>query len=293
MKLATANMEGPVARVRHISSRRILSPLLDDDATFEDRLDWMTSEIGDQLADALALPVDERPLNLMCTTTLTKMVSGRRDNAQTLFDRVQARTGLRPAGLLEGYQCAGWGFAVRFAARHTDHRWLVISIVDADLHDMIVTGYENVIGSIGFGVTTVSLELNGTGQFPLCAGPAPNHGFTDLLHAVRAQQRRTDPVPTFLPFLPEGLAGIARRTVGNTLGPNRHDHYGHTFGSDPWIGLAEWLQTHQPAAEQEVTLGAFAYDGYYTMGNVCVGPGTRVDLREDCISRSAMAGIPQ
>ena len=139
-------------------------------------------------------------------------------------------------------------------------------------------------------VEEFTLELPAGTQVPLCAGPAPNHGFTDLLHAVRAHQKRSGPQPLFMPFLPEGLAGIARRTLGDTLGPNRHAHYGHSFGSDPWIGLAEWLRTRPPAADQPVTLGAFAYDGYYTVGSVCVGPWTQVELRADCQARCHAGG---
>jgi hypothetical protein len=280
----------PLPRVLHLASRRIVRPLLGDGAAFQDRLDWLTGEIGDQLAGALAQPADTPPLNLMCTTTLTKMISGWEGNARRLFDRVQARAGLRPAGLLEGYQCAGWGYALRFAATQTRRRRLVLSIVDADLHDIMGPGYEDAVGAIGFGITTVALDLAGTPQLPLCAGPAPNHGFTDLLHAVRAHHRHTGPRPTFMPFLPDGLAAIARRTLGETLGPNRHGHYGHTFGSDPWIGLAEWLRAQPPAADQPVTLGAFAYDGYYTVGSVCVGPWTQVDLRAD---QPAAPALPQ
>lgn len=115
----------------------------------------------------------------------------------------------------------------------------------------------------------------------MCAGPAPNHGFTELLHAVRACQKEGGARPTFLPFLPDSLGGIAARMVGQSLGANRHRHYGHTFGSDPWIGLAEWLRERAPDAACQALVGAFAYDGYYTLGCVEVGPGTRVELRVD------------
>lgn len=293
--LATPDPAAPLPRVQSLCSRRIVAPLLGQAASFQDRLDWLAGEIGDQLAEAHvpARRANEVPLALLCTTTLSKMVSGRNSTMRRLFDRLQARSGLRPAGLLEGYQCAGWGYALRFAATHTRRRRLLLSIVDADLHDMMGTGYEDVIGAIGFGVTTIALELPAGAQLPLCAGPAPNHGFTDLLHAVRAHQKRSGPQPLFMPFLPDGLAGIARRTLGDALGPNRHAHYGHSFGSDPWIGLAEWLRAQPPAAEQPVTLGAFAYDGYYTMGSVCVGPWTQVELRTDCGTAVSADACPE
>jgi hypothetical protein len=319
-------MNTPLPRVQSLCSRRIVAPLLGQDASFQDRLDWLAGEIGDQLAEAhgplsrisgrgrgvRALqgqqdgtapspqpsPADAGEgasggaLALLCTTTLSKRVSGCGSTMRRLFDRLQARSGLRPAGLLEGYQCAGWGYALRFAATHTRRRRLLLSIVDADLHDIMGTGYEDAVGAIGFGVTTVALELPAGTQVPLCAGPFPNHGFTDLLHAVRAHQKRSGPQPLFMPFLPDGLAGIARRMLGESLGPNHHAHYGHSFGSDPWIGLAEWLRAQPPAADQPVTLGAFAYDGYYTVGSVCVGPWTQVELRADCRAAAPAEALP-
>lgn len=268
-------------RVLQITSRRIVQPLLGAEASFEQRLDWLEREVADQLCVTLPSFEGERPLSLLCSTTLSKLVSGCETRSRSMLDVVESRVGLRPAGLLEAYQCAGWGFALRFAAGQTRYRRLLLSIVDHDLHDFVTAGYEAEIGRIGFGVTTVSLDLEGADEWPSCDGPAPNHGFMDLLHAVRAHQKRTGPVPVFLPFLPEGLAGMARGIVGETLRPNRHDHYGHVFGSDPWIGLAEWLQSERLDAERLVTLGAFAYDGYFTLGSLRVDAQTQVELRED------------
>jgi hypothetical protein len=277
------------ARVLHISSRRIVPPLLGPDASFQERLDWLTGEVADQLNLALARPLDGRPLHLICSTVLSKMVTGRPANARALFDQVQARTGLRPAGLLQAYECAGWGYAMRFAAMQTDRRWLLLSIVDDDLHDMLATGYSNAIGRIGFAVTTVGLELSG--HLPQCNGAELSRAFTDLLHTVRLHQKRTGPIPIFMPFWPEDLAATVRRMLGDAVMPNRHDHYGHIFGADSWVGLAEWLQTQAPASERKATLAACGHDGYYTMCSVLAGPGTRVDLREDALSPPSGATV--
>ena len=276
---------GTPPRVRHIGSRRIVSPLLGEGASFEARFDWLREEAADQAEHALRAawpsPHDAPPLHLVCTTILSKMVSGWPVHAHTLCQTLQWRTGLRPAGIVAGYQCAGWGFALRFAAQYTAYRRLLFSIVDADLHDMMSRGYEDVIGGIGFGVTTVALELGELPELPKCDGPFINHGVTDLLHAVRAQHKRHGPLPTFMPFVPKDLARVTRHMVGESMAPNRHDHYGHTFGSDPWIGVAEWLESERPEHEHDVLLGAFAYDGYYTAGRVRVGPFTHTHLRPD------------
>jgi hypothetical protein len=270
-------------RVRYIGSRRIVRPLLGSGASFDARFERLQQEVTEQLAEIPGEDLQTPPLHFVCTTALSKTVSGWAARVQTLFDAVQHRTGVRPSGLVQGYQCAGWGFALRFAAQHMAPRRLMFSIVDADLHDMMSRGYEEAIGGIGFGVTTVDLDLGESSETPRCDGPFANHGFTDLLHALRAQHKRHGPLPTFMPFLPHDLDGLARRMLGDSMAPNQHDHYGHTFGSDPWIGVAKWLQREQPQTARDVLLGAFAYDGYYTAGRMCVGPFTRVALRGDLV----------
>ena len=168
---------------------------------------------------------------------------------------------------------------------------MLFSIVDADLHDLMSRGYEEVIGGIGFGVTTIAIELDAWPELPQCDGPFANHGVTDLLHAVRDQHKRHGALPTFMPFVPDELATLSRRMIGDSMAPNRHDHYGHIFGSAPWIGVAEWLQRERPAETCDVLLGAFAYDGYTTVGRMRVGPFTHVDLRPDFRPASPVAEV--
>src|SRR5262249_47181343 len=71
------------------------------------------------------------------------------------------------------------------------------------------------------------------------------------------------------------------RIIGTqNLWPNRHDDYGHTFGADPWIGLIEWHKAQASTLPQRVTLGAFAYHGYFTLCSFHVPPSIHVALRE-------------
>lgn len=282
-----AALDTGLARVHALSHTRIDSPMLGPDAGFSQRMAWLIEEIARQVTRTRKRFPGGTCMSIICTTTLSKMLTGWDRQAQGLFDQLEARTGLRPAALVQAYQCAGWGFAMRFAVRHTAERRLLLSIVDADLHEMMGAGYEAAIDKIGFGVTTVALELAPELPTLRCEGPFPNHGFTELLHAVCHLHEKHGPTPTFLPFLQEGLAAIAQRCVGEPLARNRHAVYGHTFGADPWIGLSEWLQTERPADEREVTLGAFAFDGYFTVGNFQVGPHTAVELRTDALHGSS------
>ncbi|MGJ7510352.1 hypothetical protein [Variovorax sp. GT1P44] len=269
----------PLVKLHAITHARVVGPLLGDEACFEDRLAWLRDEVGDQAVRVSVAMGGGSRMHLVCTSMLSKVVTGWDRYRQGFIDALTAQCGDRPAGLVQAYQCAGWGYAIRFAAQHTDCRWLTLTILDVDLHELFSREYEVNLGTIGCGVTTVGLELPSGLVPPDCDGPLPNHGFTDMLHALRARRRATGPVATFLPFMPEGLDGIARRSVGDCLAPNRHADYGHCFGADPWIGVLERLRAQPQAVPERVTLGSFAFSGYYAICDVQVGPWTSVELR--------------
>jgi hypothetical protein len=270
----------PMAKVHAIVHARSVAPLLGGEASFQDRLAWLRDEVGGQAARVGETANGGFRMHLICTSMLSKVVTGWDGHRENFFDAVTARCGARPAGLLQAYQCAGWGYAIRFAAQHTDCRWLTLTILDADLHELFSGEYEVNLGKVGYGVTTVALELPPGLVPPDCEGPLPNHGFTDMLHGLRTRRKATGPVATFLPFMPEALDGIARRSVGDRLAPNRHADYGHCFGADPWIGVIERLRAQPQTAPECVMLGSFAFSGYYAIASVQVGPWTWVELRD-------------
>lgn len=279
MTLVHAQPADTLPQVLAALHTRIVRPLIGREASFDERAAWLRGEVCRQLSEAMATAPDERWLHMVCSTCLSPMFTGWQHNATAWADQVHAHCGVRPVALLRPYECAGWGYALRFAGTHTGGGHVALSIVDADLHDVIATAYERVIGRIGFGVTTLGLHLPPQPELPRCGGPFPNHAFNEFLHAVKALHRQHGRTPTFIPFLPAGFAGVAERMIGtDMLGPNRHAFYGHTFGADPWIGLIEWLQAHPLQHRRAVTLGAFAYDGYFTAGNLAVSPATRVAL---------------
>lgn len=260
-------------RVLGIVHRRITRPLAGAGASTRQRIDWLVDEAARQSDEVRA--TDDGPwLRLVCTTSLSIMVTGWPENARRLAGALGA------AGVMQQYQCTGWGYALRFVQRHTQATRLLLTIADGDIHDVVATGFEDAIGRIGDGVTTIGLALDdASAAVPLCGGPYPNKAFNDLLRAVRGLHQQGGRRPTFLPFLADDLRRVAERLVGaDLLAPNHYARYAHAFGGDPWIGLAEWQLESPPDAPREVTLGAFAYDGYFTAGNVTIGPDAHVRL---------------
>jgi hypothetical protein len=263
-----------------IVHRRIAPPLGGIGAPLDARVDWLVDEARRQAADVRATAQGEW-LHLACTTCLSKMLTGWRFHADDLLERIGA------TALLQAYECTGWGYALRFAHTRTRAPRLLLSIVDADVHDAIATGFEDAIGRIGYGVTTVGIALDPAAAPPRCGGPFQNKAFNDLLHAIRALHRTEGRALTFMPFLVDGLMAVAARLIGaDMLAPNHYARYGHAFGADPWVGLAEWQLATRPTAPETVTLGAFAYDGYFTACNFRVAPQALMRV-DDAPARAA------
>lgn len=265
--------------VRGVMHTRIAPPLAGRAASYAERVQWLCDELCAQLNQVEAHAPGRQRLHVVCTTCMSPMLTGSPTQCEQLADQILVRCGVRTAGWLQPYQCAGWGYALRFAAQLGSVRHLTLSIVDADLHDAVSAAYRDAIGAIGFGVTTIDLTLPQPCALPQCGGPHANRAFNEFLHAIKTLHRQHGARPTFIPFLPDGFAGIAERMIGrDALAPNRHAAYGHTFGADPWIGLIEWFQTRRPDDTQTVTLGAFAYDGYYTVCDFSVPPTLQTHL---------------
>jgi hypothetical protein len=278
---ASINGSGPLPVVHAAVHSRIRAPFGGHAAHAQQRMDWLADEVCAQLEEVRATAPTASWQHIICTTCLSPMLTGWPEHAEGFTARIEAHTGLHPMALLQAYQCAGWGYALRFAGHQAPSQRLAISIVDADIHEAVSSAYVAAIGRIGFGVTTLGIELPASAVLPRCGGPLPNRAFNEFLHAVKTSHRERGRVPTFIPFLPEGFAGVAERMIGTqNLWPNRHDDYGHTFGADPWIGLIEWREAHPAVDAQTVTLGAFAYHGYFTLCSFEVPASIHVALRE-------------
>jgi hypothetical protein len=245
------------------------------------RLGVLAECIGAQMRQIAPLIAGRDADLMLCSTYLSRYVTEKPGRCEEFLDEIAAATGRRPLDFLHIYECAGWGFALRFLAEHTDSRLAVLVIADIDVHDLTVFRDHPLIGRSGFCVTTLLLELPGDGQpTAFVDGPYPGSGFKEFLHAIRSLQAKSGRRPTFLPFLREDLGAMAERLVGReVLGPNRFAEYGHCFGADPWIGVIEWMQREKPDGVRTVTAGALAYNGYFSLCAIDVSSATVVEFR--------------
>jgi hypothetical protein len=281
-------MQGPAALLAAVDWR-IGFPFVPKAAFPEDAICVLARCIGAQVR-SMARAVGELPTDyIVSTTNLTPLLVGDPALANRFLDKITRSCSLRPAAILAGYECAGWGYALRFYSQHTAARRLLMTIVDVDLHNYSLLTSDMYWGRSGYGATTLLFEMPEQG-LNVVTGHAPhtrsgwgNHirAFANLSHALKMRQlgsgRRHF---VSAPFLPPEVRQTLERIVGqDRLFPNRLDTYGHCFGSDPWIGVIEWLQNAAPSVQETVIVASLAHNGYHTMCDVTVTPDTKVELK--------------
>ncbi len=219
---------------------------------------------------------------------LSRVVVDVPERAALLLRAAAVSEAATPLALLSIYECAGWGYAIRFFEDFMTGPHLLVSIADADFHDLNKNLEDVRIGRLGFGLTTLLLSVSprqGAAAEP--AGPFPDGGLREFMRALRTRSESVDG-PTFIPFLKPELRELAERLVGrHQLSPNLHDAYGHCFGSDPWIGIMDWVAESALQAPRDVLAGTIAINGYYAVCRVGVTPDTWFE-RRDLTAASAL-----
>jgi hypothetical protein len=263
-------------RLRAAVHWRVNPPFASDAPSLEEKIALLGRIVGAQVNSTLCSSRSKAQDLIVSSTVLSTAVCAEPVNTRIFYDNVLAECGRRPLAMLHAYMCTGWGFALRFLATHAEAREVVAVIADVDLHNLQWHRRHPVIGASGFGISTLVFSLPpGEIDLPTCAGPYPNSAFNEFIRAVKAQHAQHGRCPTFIPFLQQALAKTAERAIGkDTLGPNRNEEYGHCFGSDPWIGIIEWLNGQALQQPRTVCAGAIAYNGYYTLGRIDVSPET-------------------
>lgn len=250
---------------------RIEPPFATGLANWLDRADLAGTLAGQQLAAAVAAHGQVPEATFVASTLLDPSVTTSPQAVERFTTAFEAASGQRLHGLVNAYLCAGWGFVLRHAMRNTRLNRIALCIVDLDLHDLAWQLDHPVIGRAGFGMSSLLFDLPPAREtLPDCGGPFANSAFPEFVMALRAHRAKHGLSPTFLPFTQPALHGLAERVLGaHTLAPNHFARWGHCFGSDPWIGLVEWL-THEPEFKRtdepiRVLAGAIGFNGYYTV----------------------------
>lgn len=147
-----------------------------------------------------------------------------------------------PATMVDVYECASWGFVLRHV-RDTVGFGQRLAITIADLNVLGLTEWNEKVhwGASGFGYTILCLDP----QDPQDSDAAVeisdgSNALMDFRLFVQKRHRLASRSRISLPFnIPPTHDALTRGLPAGQLLPNLHGKWGHTFGSDAWIGVIE------------------------------------------------------
>jgi hypothetical protein len=244
-------------------------------------LDRAAQRLGDAVGQRLRAAVAHLdggalPHCVLSTTGLSPACSESTTLNRLLRQGIFAAAGIAPSLFLNGYQCANWGYLLRYFQDLADVRELLVLILDVNLPPLADAWHHPVWENSGFGLTILNFELKpGPSDDVLASHTAMGKPFFEFLSGVRAFADRHPDVPISMPFLPPIQHRIMAQSLGRRALPNRHGEYGHCFGSDPWIGLARQIET-TGAVPDQIIAASFALSGYYCAARVGLAANIRV-----------------
>lgn len=208
--------------------------------------------------------------HVICTTVASHLVMQTAPYQDQFLRQITAVTTLPPMTMVKAYECAGWGYVLRFLGKHGRSRNVLLTIVDVDIHGLSFWRHHPMWERSGFGILTLVLRLGDDIRSDLEADAVPKAnaliGFARTL-ARFADKRRGKKI--FSPFFPNSQWTTFQRALGCLdLAGNRHDKFGHCFGSDPWVNLICGVKSGNASPGEKVITASLSLSGYYALAEV-------------------------
>ena len=184
-----------------------------------------------------------------------------------------------PAFILSAYECAGWGYSLRFCLkRFPNAQYVLVTILDANVYDFEFWLYNSNWEKSGFGCTTLLFEKNGpVGDELLVGSVRGNNSLMEFAFAVNRVARGDGGAVVALPCFPQRIFETLTKSLASfEILPNGHSEWGHCFGSDPWLGiLKSRIDDGRNAAFIACSL---ALNGYFCILKVRVHPNISISF---------------
>lgn len=243
---------------------------------------WLSGVIGKQIEQVLA-PLDDAQRaqiqrHFLCSTMIELPFTTGDIRWEQVAEMLKAQGTNNPDTFINAYECASWGYSLRhYLQQQPDAKYLLVSIVDANLYDLEFWRYNENWHDSGFGVTTVLIEVADTiGQELICGCAVTHNSMAEFATVVRRTAAGKDNCELALPFFPEHIQQMFERLLANQPRlPDLHENWGHCFGADPWLSILHHCQKQAIETPQKYLACSLALNGYYTMAEVTVTPDTR------------------
>lgn len=269
-------------RLEGLAHRALAHPLNRASRPIEEVLDALAAVVGEVVGRTLdqapdAVRSTARAPHFLCSTIINTCFTVGDTTWPRFRNMLCARVpAWPPETFLAAYECAGWGYSIRYFLRHCpEARHFLVTILDANLYDFDFWRYSDHWERSGFGCTTLLLERTGEVDGELVVGAARgSNALAEFAMAIHRKVRGRTDCTAALPCFPEPIDATLRATLKQVpVLPNGHGLWGHCFGSDPWIALLR--EVARAPEERTYVACSLALNGYYALVEVDVAASER------------------
>ena len=286
-----------------VSYQNLEHPFIYPRVSISDTFRHITERVGIQFQDMLTHISEGETLEIkehfLCSTIITScFATGDITWPQVRTYFKQNGSHHSPTILLNAYECASWGYALRYCfKKHPSIRYVMVSICDVNVYNLEHWVYNPLWGHSGFGCTTMLIEREGEGDISteLVTGGIQHYnlmiGFASVVRKAIATR---DKCAISLPFFPKPIRNMLERALNQyTILANGHEQWGHCFGSDPWISILNHSLKNSATSNINYLACSLALNGYYSLLEIEVTPKTVFLLHENIPRRERRIGNSQ
>lgn len=244
-----------------------------------DLLNRLNSSLTDFVEDSVCLSA-ETCVHYICSSSLDIVCSSEWFMPSELCQAVYSQTGLQ-SSFSNAYQCASWGFALRYHLQHKPEiENVILSIIDANPLGMQFWENNPAWGRSDFKVTHILLHIIDAFSED-CLGVGKCNPETLLYDYAGVVRREADSNPgrtIVTPYFDQKM----RRGLNKILRHYRHlpdlfEEYGHLYGADPWVSVARDALGSSFKSE-DYAISSLASEGYYCFLNARLSSSIKVNL---------------
>lgn len=252
--------------------------------------DWLSGLIHQQTEQILGgLSEHEKAQidrHFLCSTMVEMPFTTGDIPWSVVAEQLAVRGPNNPDTYINAYECASWGYSLRHYLKYAEPgktRFLLVSILDANLYDLTFWRYNENWHESGFGITTLLIEVCGELSDELVTQCALTHNaMAEFATVVRRTVTNKEDVCLALPFFPDHIQDMFNKLLAKQWRlPDLHHQWGHCFGSDPWLSILCHSLENPPQQAQKYMAASLALNGYFAMAEVVVNQATQFILNKE------------
>lgn len=221
--------------------------------------------------------------HFLCSTMIELPFSSGDINWQSIAKTLLSLGHHQPQSFINAYECASWGYALRYCLKQSKNKFLLVSILDANFYEFEFWKFNQHWENSGFGATSVLLEVTEsiTDELVISATTTSN-SMAEFATQVRRIAAKKPDVTLAMPFFPADIQQMFNKLLnGQERLPDLHAKWGHCFGSDPWLSMLCNSLQDKVKTNKRIMACSYALNGYYSLADVLLTPETKLILNKE------------